>query len=75
MRFAHRLCPKCKTLAKGTVELIQCVALLNFDEAGNAEYAGESDMAWDTQETMTDRTGRVKLTCDNGHDWFSELLP
>jgi hypothetical protein len=51
------------------------VAFLNFDAGGNAEYAGESDMAWDTQETITDKTGRVMLTCPNGHDWFSELLP
>ena len=69
MRFEKPRCPKCGALAKGTLETIPGVALLQFDEEGeNAEHTGQTDVDWDNQETVRD-DGRVTLICGCGQEW------
>ena len=69
MRFDPPLCPQCRQLAKGTLETIPGLALLLFDEDGNAEYAGGTDVCWDGQQPIRDERGRVRLICPDGHQW------
>ncbi len=69
MRFNPSKCPQCGQLAKGTLETIPGLALLMFDEDGNAEYAGGTDVCWDGQQTIRDEQGRVRLMCPDGHEW------
>jgi hypothetical protein len=54
------------------LETVPGVALLTFDENGNAEYAGETKIAWDEQVTCRDGEGRVTLECPNGHRWQAQ---
>ena len=69
MRFTPWQCPECDEAARGTVEIIHGLALLIFDEAGNADYEGETKIDWDQQTSLTDARGRVTLECSNGHQW------
>jgi hypothetical protein len=69
MRFNPWRCPECDEAAKGTVEVIRGLALLNFDEQGDADYAGETKVDWDQQMSLLDDHGRVTLECPNGHQW------
>ena len=43
--------------------------LLNFDEQGDADYAGETKVDWDQQTSLLDARGRVTLECPDGHQW------
>ena len=49
MQFNPWKCPECDQAATGTVEVIHGLALLIFDEQGNADYAGETKVDWDSQ--------------------------
>jgi hypothetical protein len=69
MRFDPPTCPECGEYAKGTFETIPGVALLMFDDDGNAEYFGQTDVGWDGQETDRDEQGRATLICPSGHAW------
>lgn len=69
MRFWPWKCPECGQAAKGTVEVIPGLALLSFDEAGEATYAGETEIDWNSQATQHDETGHVLLECPDGHGW------
>lgn len=69
MRFDPRKCPTCSQPARGTLDVIPGLALLLFDEEGNAEYLGQTDVNWDGQETIRDEHGRVRLMCPGGHEW------
>jgi len=69
MRFNPWMCPQCGQAAKGTLDTIPGVALLTFDEHGNAEYFGQTDVCWDNQTSVVDDQGRVKLLCPDGHQW------
>ena len=73
MRFEPANCPQCGQQAKGTLETVPGVALLMFDEDGNAEYQGQTDLCWDDQETIRDESGRATLFCPGGHDWLAEM--
>ena len=68
MRFEPSNCPECGQQAKGTLETIPGIARLLFDEDGNAEYLGGTDVCWDGQETVRDESGRATLVCPDGHD-------
>jgi hypothetical protein len=48
--------------------------LLIFDEAGRAQYEGETKIAWDDQLPCRDRHGRLTLQCPDGHSWQAQLL-
>ena len=69
MRFDPWKCPKCDQPAAGTVEVIHGLALLLFDEQGDAAYAGETKVSWDSQHSLLDSRGQVTLQCSNGHQW------
>ena len=69
MRLEPWKCPECDQPAKGTLESIPGVARLLFDEDGNAEYFGQTDVCWDGQQTVLDESGRATLVCPEGHDW------
>ena len=74
MKFKPARCPECGELAKGTAETVPGIALLDFDDDGNADYSGETKVLWDSQETVCDEDGRVTLVCPDGHDWQAEML-
>lgn len=69
MRFSPWKCPECGQAAKGTLETIPGLALLIFDDDGQATYAGETEIDWDSQATQHDEAGRVLLQCPDGHQW------
>ena len=73
MRFEPSNCPACGQQANGVLETISGIALLLFDEDGTAQYAGETDVCWDSQTTVRDRYGRVTLVCPGGHQWPASL--
>ena len=46
---------------------------MHFDEeTGEFEYDGETEVNWDSQETITNKAGNSKLSCPNFHTWFSK---
>ena len=69
MRFNPWKCPECDQTATGTVELIRGLALLMFDEQGDADYEGETKVDWDSQTSLLDARDQVTLECPNGHQW------
>lgn len=69
MRFAPYRCPECDQLAAGTVEVVQGIALVTFDDEGDAEYTGETKIDWNSQVTVRDALGRITLECPEGHQW------
>lgn len=66
----HR-CPHCNEVARGTVEILTGCAEMTFDDDGTGEYDGDTDIWWEEQETVTAKSGRVKMVCRNGHDWWA----
>lgn len=72
MRFTPANCPECGQLAHGTLETVPGIALLVFDDNGNAEYEGETKIDWDSQVSQRDEAGRVLLECSEGHQWPAE---
>jgi len=69
MRFSPWKCPECSEAAKGTLETIAGLALLMFDDDGHAEYAGETELDWNSQITRHDEAGNALLECPAGHQW------
>jgi hypothetical protein len=72
MRLTPWKCPECGQPAKGTVETVPGLALLTFDDDGNAEYAGETEIDWNNQATRHDDAGNDLLECPAGHQWTAE---
>lgn len=78
MKIDKPKCPDCGELAKGTLEVVSGLALLNFQEddgrSGRAEYEGETEMDWNSQEPVRTPGGdQVVLECPRGHQWLSGL--
>jgi hypothetical protein len=69
MQLNPRKCPECGQPAAGTVEVTRGLALIVFDDDGNADYEGETKIDWDSQTSLVDARGRVTLECSNGHQW------
>jgi hypothetical protein len=69
MRFTPWKCPECGQPAKGTVEAVPGLALLTFDDEGQAEYASETEIDWNNQTSQHDAAGNDLLECHNGHQW------
>ena len=69
MRFSPWKCPECGQAARGTSETITGLALLMFDDDGQAEYAGETELDWNSQVTRHDEAGNDLLECPAGHRW------
>ena len=72
MRFTPWKCPDCGQPAEGTVETVPGLALLVFDDSGQAEYEGETKIEWDGQATCRDESGNTILECPNGHQWSAK---
>ena len=69
MRFTPWKCPTCGQSAAGTLETVPGLALLVFDDDGQAEYEGETKIDWNGQKTCQDKSGRTILECLSGHQW------
>lgn len=75
MKFEKPNCPCCKTHATSVWENIPGQALLTEpSETGDVDYAGETDVFWDGQESDENEQGLL-LGCDCGESWRSKLLP
>jgi hypothetical protein len=74
MQFTPWKCPECGEPAEGTVETVPGLALLVFDDTGQAEYEGNTKIHWNGQKTCRDESGNVILECPDGHQW-SALHP
>ena len=66
-------CPHCGAMAIGTVELVPGLALVRFNEEGEAEYEGETRMDWNNQTTRRDSAGQATLECPHGHQWQARM--
>ena len=74
MRFDPSHCPECGELPRGTCDMIPGIALVSFnDDNREAEFAGETDVLWDSQETPANADGLIDVTCPNGHVWQAKL--
>jgi hypothetical protein len=71
MRFETLDCPTCGEEARGTCETLIGTAELVHHEDGTSDYAGDTIIHWDGQQTVEDGHGRVMLDCANGHEWPS----
>ena len=69
MTFDVPRCTVCGELARGMLEQVPGIALLIFDEHDTAEYAGETELAWNDQAACRDGAGWVTLECPSGHQW------
>lgn len=69
MRFDPWTCPTCGEVAEGVEETVFCLALLVFDETGQADYFGETKVHWNSQRPVRDEDGRRILTCESAHSW------
>lgn len=60
----------------GTYDTIQALArATEFSENGEPEYTGDTEVFWDTQETIT-RDDHIVYLDDDGDEWlFSDLVP
>ena len=72
MKFSIPKCPTCGEFAQGTDERLTGLALLVFDDDGEANYAGETKIDWDNQTTIFE-DGKARLWCHNGHTWLSAV--
>jgi hypothetical protein len=70
MKFDPCKCPECGEIAIGTVDLIPGIALLDFDDDGEADYVGETKVCWDGQFSETDAEDRTLLSCGE-HEWYA----
>lgn len=74
MKLSIPNCPECGEQAKGTLEQMTGIALLNYFDDGTVEYDGSTDVHWDGQESVIDdETGDPILICHNGHQWTSKI--
>ena len=76
MKWEQQTCPECGEHARYTAELVPAQAVLAYDPATDAfEWAGETEVCWNGQETVVDAEGREELWCANGHGWQTGRIP
>jgi len=71
MKFETPLCPQCGEAARGTLETVPGVALVDMEKDGEAAYTGETKIFWDDQTTQ-ETDGKAWLICPQGHAWQTE---
>jgi hypothetical protein len=74
MLFDPYKCPECGEPARGVLETVSGLALLDIDEDGSAEYAGETKMYWDSQVMDLTDDNMATLGCPRGHQWQAKLV-
>jgi hypothetical protein len=62
-------CATCGEPIRGSVERLNGCALLDVDPSGAAEYAGETDVWWDEQRSVSRDPRRLVVICPNAHEW------
>jgi hypothetical protein len=81
MKLLKPKCPACLRrgldhVATGTCEMLLGTATIEVAEDGTFDYAGETDVHWDTQECIRDASGGIQLSCGYcGTEWFSPVEP
>ena len=73
MRFDPWRCPECGEPAYGIQETVPGLALLNFDDDGNAEYESETKLLWWDGQVTIMKEGQVTLEFVNGHAWAATM--
>jgi hypothetical protein len=70
-------CPTCGKLAHGIIEHCECLAFLNCEDNGDAEYEGYTEYFSENQELPLQLPVRnnnlVTLRCIDGHEWQSGM--
>lgn len=77
MKIDKRYCPTCGKEAVCIAEQVFALAIIKFDNDGNADYVGETKILWDTQESIVDeKTGlhRVRCSVNGGHEWTTKIM-
>lgn len=72
MKFDHAKCPQCGAGPNGILEHVFGTALLAVQKDGSFDYAGETKIEWDSQETHKTPEGLVVLTCGE-HEWLAKM--
>ncbi len=74
MKLRTPKCPECGLPAKGTLEnLLGIARLSDIEPDGACEYAGDTEIIWDTQRTLGEGD-KMMLVCHEGHNWESEMV-
>ena len=70
------VCPECGETARGTLERVEGVALVDEDPTtGEVQYDGETKIDWNSQQTV-ERDGKPVWVCRCcGHDWTADVRP
>ena len=70
------VCPECGETARGTLERVDGVALVNEDPTtGEIQYDGETKIDWDSQRTV-ERDGNPVWICRGcGCNWTADVRP
>lgn len=69
MHLLTPVCPECGGDVVGIVEQVRGLAALYPPENGEYEYAGGTDVWWDSQQPATNQSGEVRVVCENHHEW------
>ncbi len=84
MKLTITKCPKCTEVVTGMVDLIPGNANLDTPKRGETDYAGETDVDWDSQSNGLDIALRIVGTVENlnefalvqcyqGHIWITGI--
>ena len=70
------VCPECGEMARGTLERVEGVALVYEDPTtGEVPYDGDTQIDWNSQQTV-ERDGKPVWVCRGcGQDWTAEVRP
>jgi hypothetical protein len=62
---------------KGTLETLSgCALAYEFDETGEPNYQGETEIWWDEQKTVTNDKGQMLYLDEDGNEWtWDQLTP
>lgn len=67
-------CPECGEIAHQVEETLMTKASIDENEDGTFDYAGDSEVDWDSQEPARDGSGNVTLFCECGTSWASGMV-
>ena len=73
MRIEPSVCPHCCANIAGTADIVPALAYVNRSEDGTYEWAGESKVFWDGQESVMDSEGLTLVQCDEGHEFEARV--